>query len=566
MRGIDTSKWNNFNPGLIDYTEFEFWSMKAGGGDDGIYRDPSFEKTYTASLKTKYRQAYWFLGRNTNYKDQIDTFLSVIKDKDFNIIPCLDIEHPANSAKDDSLDWYLKEVYPYAASKFGFYPISYSAAWWLDPRNEGEYPREMLWWLASYTPRLVYPNKMRPEAVVAWQKSETGKIKGFYGNVDIDEVLNLEAIKIENKVAYVPPPPFVPYETVITDTYEGINFRKEPKINAANVVGFIGKGEPIKITGESSNGWTPAIFPVNGWVKSELIVPRKEVRKKVPFGIHDFHDGSLGNVPVMVTMEMNQNLDVNKFQAEFEKGVNIYLRCSWNYSWPSVPKNAQDIKDMRDFYRRTLEKVGKYVKGIHIFNEPNLEVFPFGYLPEYLADIHNIVSEEIRKVSDVKISPAPLAWYAGTYIPNTWNLIPDQETPKRISERFWGAIKPIYRDLYIAHTYSFGDSQDPNEKFTNWPLLDTYRSIRNIESQFEAMRNFNYGDVPVFIGETNFTGDRGIKLDFDTDWFLRTQEYFSKFPQIVGAAFFRWNQDTVNGQDYGIWNKPRLQASLRKTL
>ena len=118
-----------------------------------------------------------------------------------------------------------------------------------------------------------------------------------------------------------------------------------------------------------------------------------------------------------------------------------------------------------------------------------------------------------------------------------------------------------YRNLYIAHTYSFGDNQDPNEKFRDYPMTSYYRSIRNIENQIDFLKEYGYGNVAIFVGETNMFGDTGFQGDFSTSWFKNTAEYFSKFPEITGAAFFRWNTDKVGGKDYTISNKPLLLKS-----
>lgn len=577
MIGIDISKWNAVDWDRVDFKQFDVMSIKAGGGDDGIYPDTKFQVNYTQSLRAKYRQAYWFLGRYTPYKEQVDYFYDLLKGKDFNLIPCLDIEHPANGLPDDSLNWYLNEVYPYAVKKFGYELLSYSAGWWLNPRYQVPYPKNMKWWLASYTDRLFYPNNMDASLVVAWQKSDAGRFTGFLSNVDVDEIFDVNQILMDNKVT-ITQTPFAPYETTITDKFKEVNFRKTPDATAdANILGAVKAGEKVAVTGETTNGWTPVrkSFVLDGFMKSELlnpnvtpapVIPPPIIKKKVRIGTHDWHDGSLGNAPVLITLEMNQGIDINRFKAYSEAGGDIYVRCSWNYSWPSVPKNLQEITAMGQYYKDVFSKIGKYVKGCHIFNEPNLEIFPFGFTPESLGEAHNSVAAMIRSVSDVKISPAPLAWFAGTFIPNTWNYFAGQETPEKIALRFWGAIKPEFRNFYVAHTYSFGVDQSPDEKFTNWPLQDVYRSIRNIENQFETMKKFGYGDVDVFIGETNFNGDKGNANDFNTDWFQRTQDYFSKFSRIVGAAFFRWNSDKVNGLDFSLGNKPKLIQSLKKTL
>lgn len=577
MLGIDVSMYQED----IDWEKvsyIDFVSIKAGGGDQGIYTDPKFIRNATLS-KNKYKQFYWYLSFDEDYKAQVKYFKDLCVKYPHNILPVLDVEHPAISRFDYNLKTYLNEIYPYAVEIFGNIMINYSAAWWLNPRltTIGSYPSDTLWWIAAYSSKILVPNKMLPSQIVAWQKSETGRIDGIKGNVDIDEILNLEKILYPTSSDYETPSEIL-YIGNISQEYKEVNFRKSPEIKSDNIITSLKAGDSIEVLDEE-NGWSNVkkTIELTGYVRSDLIVkPKVEPTppkpdpippkpKKILIGFHDFPSEAKG-YPLMISYDMNKKIEEDLFKRHFESGSDIYLRCSWNYDWPSCPKDSQQIKDMASYYSEVIGKIGKYLKGIHIFNEPNLEIFPFGMSPEYLGTAHNIISEEIRKVSNIKISPAPLAWYAGVFKPNTWELIKGLETPDKVAKRFFDSIDKKYRDLYIAHTYSFGADQNPDEKFRDYPMTSYYRSIRNIENQFDFLKSYGYGDVDVFIGETNMFGDTGFNGDFSTTWFKNTREYFSKFPQITGAAFFRWNTDKVGNKDYTISNKPMLLKSMENQI
>lgn len=183
MNGIDVSKWQC----VIDWNtlkgKIDFAIIKAGGSDRGFYKDPFFEANYKGAKAAGIPVgAYYFAGNKfwgaESGKIDAQKFLTQLKGKEFELPVYLDIE-AQNRAYRREVTEAAKAFCNYMESKKSFVGIYGSEYATFD---EMVYSGELTaysWWVANYSRE---PRK--PYAV--WQYSDTGRISGITGNVDLD--------------------------------------------------------------------------------------------------------------------------------------------------------------------------------------------------------------------------------------------------------------------------------------------------------------------------------------------------------------------------------------------
>lgn len=94
--GIDVSRWQgdfNFKQAVAEGVQFAI--LKAGGGDDGLYKDSQFENNYAKCKQLNLPAGAYFFGRATTVdraKEEADYFLSLLKGKKFEMPVYYDVE------------------------------------------------------------------------------------------------------------------------------------------------------------------------------------------------------------------------------------------------------------------------------------------------------------------------------------------------------------------------------------------------------------------------------------------------------------------------------------------
>lgn len=188
MKVIDVSHWQgNINFNEVKEAGIEGVIIKAGGSDAGFYTDGQFESNYTKAINAGLHVgAYYFVGKNClSYEDGIadaDRFINIIKNKKFDLPVYMDVEAQASGQKEkvtDSIIGFCNEleknnyyVGVYASDISGFKDrIDLS-------RIEGVYTL----WVARYGSKPTYVKDYD-----MWQYSDSGKVNGINGNVDMDE-------------------------------------------------------------------------------------------------------------------------------------------------------------------------------------------------------------------------------------------------------------------------------------------------------------------------------------------------------------------------------------------
>lgn len=94
--GIDTSRYQgdfNFKQAMAEGVQFAI--LKAGGGDDGLYKDSQFENSYNKCKSLGLPIGAYFFGKATTVdraKQEADYFLSLLKGKKFEMPVYYDVE------------------------------------------------------------------------------------------------------------------------------------------------------------------------------------------------------------------------------------------------------------------------------------------------------------------------------------------------------------------------------------------------------------------------------------------------------------------------------------------
>ncbi len=183
MKGIDISSHN----GSIDFFKvrnsgIEVVMIKATEGVDWI--DSKLDVYYNTALKANFKIGFYhFMSEKTNPSKQAEDFFNAIKGKNYTIFPCLDIEtnnykRSSREITDRCLEFIkrLKEL-------TNLDPIIYTNGYFgrdnLDSRIKNYKA-----WIAHYG--VETPMETGFKNVVGHQYTETGRVSGINGNVDLN--------------------------------------------------------------------------------------------------------------------------------------------------------------------------------------------------------------------------------------------------------------------------------------------------------------------------------------------------------------------------------------------
>mgnify|MGYP004498743593 CR=1 FL=1 len=194
MKGIDVSSHNgNINFGEVKESGVEVAIIKATEGVDFIdsYLDRHYQGAKSVGLNIGF---YHFMSEKTDPVRQAEDFWNSIKNKEYNVIPTLDIEvnnygRSAGEITDRCLT-FLNRFKELSGKDCMIYTGGYFGRDNLDSRIKG-----YKGWIAHYG--VDYPmNTGFP--VVGHQYTETGRVPGINGNVDMNNFN--EGIFLDNAV------------------------------------------------------------------------------------------------------------------------------------------------------------------------------------------------------------------------------------------------------------------------------------------------------------------------------------------------------------------------------
>lgn len=187
-KGIDISKWQgNADFNAIKHSGVEFIIMRAGYGRDVSQRDEKFETYYAACKKHEIPcGVYWFSYARTpeDAEREAAACLEVIKDKQFEYPIYFDMENSvtvnlANLGKAQCTA--IAKAFLDKVEKAGYWVGLYMSKSPLESFISEEVRQRYAVWVAHYTDKTTYSGQFG-----MWQYSDTGKIPGIIGNVDLD--------------------------------------------------------------------------------------------------------------------------------------------------------------------------------------------------------------------------------------------------------------------------------------------------------------------------------------------------------------------------------------------
>lgn len=188
--GIDVSTWQ----GVIDYEKVkdqgvEFVMIRVGlrDADDKIYEDEYFERNITRAIEAGLHVGVYFYSTASNEIEALEEAKWVVERiKDYKITyPVVyDLENiglfNTSGLSLEQVNKHAKMFLDYVRNS-GYVGCLYSNSYDLRYRWDTNYLKDYLVWYAHYTDEPAYEGNY-----VMWQYSNTGQLKGIYGNVDLD--------------------------------------------------------------------------------------------------------------------------------------------------------------------------------------------------------------------------------------------------------------------------------------------------------------------------------------------------------------------------------------------
>lgn len=183
--GIDVSRWQ----GDIDWKRVEaakvgFAILKCGGSDDGLYKDRDFEQNYVRAKSAGVPVgAYWF----TNAMSEADAVrdaefcISILDGKQFEYPIWFDIERQNIFSLGIGRCSAICRAFCSKLEDAGYFVGIYSSKSHLMSYLSAEIRERYAIWVAQYYSECTYPAQH-----TMWQYSDSGKIDGISGNVDLD--------------------------------------------------------------------------------------------------------------------------------------------------------------------------------------------------------------------------------------------------------------------------------------------------------------------------------------------------------------------------------------------
>lgn len=190
MKGIDVSHWQgNIDFNRVKNSGIEGVIIKAGGSDAGFYTDSRFNDNYTKALNVGLHiGAYYFVGKDClSTEDGVadaKRFINIIKNKKFDLPVYMDVEAQPTGLQNqvtDAIIGFCNEM-----ERNGYFVGVYSSdiSGFRDRINLSRINGRYSLWVARYGSRPSYATNYD-----VWQYSDSGRVDGINGNVDMDEII-----------------------------------------------------------------------------------------------------------------------------------------------------------------------------------------------------------------------------------------------------------------------------------------------------------------------------------------------------------------------------------------
>lgn len=232
LKGIDVSNHNgNINWSLVKSNGIECAYIKASEGT--TYQDPYMNNNYNgAKLVGLPTGFYHFLVGSSKPESQAENFYNCIKNKESNLLPCLDLEH-SNNEPSDFMDYALRFIERFKALS-GMNICIYACPSFIAENLDSRLAKYPLW-CAHYGVDRPGFTKVWGSSYVGHQYTETGRVAGITGNVDMNNFT--DGILIDG-------------QAWIQNNNESIDNEYAALQSELNTQGFTDKnGNPLKIDG-----------------------------------------------------------------------------------------------------------------------------------------------------------------------------------------------------------------------------------------------------------------------------------------------------------------------------
>lgn len=183
MKGIDVSNHNGeINWSLVKNCDVKAVYIKATEGT--TYVDPYLlNHYYGAKGENLLTGFYHFLVGSSSPETQAENFYNNIKDKENNLLPCLDLEHSSNEPN-DFMDYALRFIQNFKALS-NMNICIYACPSFINENLDKRLSKYPLW-CAHYGVDKPGFNKVWGSSYAGHQYTENGMLSGINGNVDMN--------------------------------------------------------------------------------------------------------------------------------------------------------------------------------------------------------------------------------------------------------------------------------------------------------------------------------------------------------------------------------------------
>ena len=186
VHGIDVSHYQGkINWKAVKQNAKLFVYIKATGGINDV--DPMFEENWNDSKANGViRGAYHFFYPNEDPEAQASNFIRTVGDLSIgDLPPVLDLE-VTNNAEPEVISHNCLTMLQLLEAKYRVTPVVYTNPTFGNQYLDDRFVRFPLW-IANYEANQpVIPNVWQQSGYAFWQYSESGKVNGVFGNVDLD--------------------------------------------------------------------------------------------------------------------------------------------------------------------------------------------------------------------------------------------------------------------------------------------------------------------------------------------------------------------------------------------
>ena len=265
--GIDVSRWQgNFNFAQAKAEGVQFAIIKAGGGDDGLYKDSKYETYYKAAKQNGLNVGAYYFGKAKTVEraaQEADHFISLLAGHQFEYPVYYDVEGDMLNVGKDLLTQIIK-TFCDKVEKAGYYSGFYTGAWALGNQMNDKDLLHFTHWVACWSK--TKPKPKSGAVVGVWQFGGTtnpvrdNHIAGVVCDQDYCYQDFPSAIKSLGLNGFPKPGP-TPTVRYVTVTASSLNCREEPSLDA-KIIGAFYKGTKLELLDE--NGDWDKVKGVNG--------------------------------------------------------------------------------------------------------------------------------------------------------------------------------------------------------------------------------------------------------------------------------------------------------------